>query len=115
DSFAAAPAAAGQPVRVEVRAVVGATPLAGVTTDTMKAELTARLTAYLAALAPGASVDSASVLLALANDAKYGIDPLKLVVTLTAQDQFAQVAQGGQVFAVKPGQTLALVSLDLAA
>lgn len=113
DSFATAPSG-GQPVRVEVRAIVGATPLAGVAIDAMKTELNARLTSYLAALAPGASVDAASVLLALANDAKYGIDPLKLSVTLTAQDQFAQIAQGGQAFIVKPGQTFALVALDLA-
>jgi uncharacterized phage protein gp47/JayE len=114
DSFATAPSAAGQPIRVEVRAIVGATPLSGVTIDAMKAELTARLTSYLTALAPGASVDSASLLLALANDAKYGIDPLKLSVTLTADDQFAQIAQGGQAFTVKPGQSFALISLDLA-
>lgn len=114
DSFATAPAAAGQTVRVEVRAIVGATPLAGVTIEAMKAELTARLTAYLATLAAAATVDSAAVLRALANDAKYAIDPLKLAVTLTAQDQFAQIAQGGQAFTVKPNQAFALVALDLA-
>ena len=114
DSYAAAPAAAGQPVRVEVRAVIGATPLAGISIDAMKAALNARLTAYLAALAPAASVDSASVLLALQDDTKYAVDPLKLSVTLTAQDQFVQIAQGGQTFAVKPGQNFVLASLDLA-
>jgi hypothetical protein len=114
DSFATPPSAAGQPIRVEVRAILGASPLAGVTIDALKAELTARLTTYLAALAPGASVDAAGLLLALANDAKYGLDPLKLSVTLTAADQFAQIAQGGQAFTVKPGQSFALVSLDLA-
>jgi hypothetical protein len=101
-------------VRVEVRAIVGATPLAGVTIDAVKAQLTTRLTSYLAALAPGGAVDSGSVLQALADDTKYAVDPLKLSVTLTAQDQFAQIAQGGQTFAVKPGQGFALISLDLA-
>jgi len=101
-------------VRVEVRAVIGATPLAGISIDAMKAALNARLTAYLAALAPAASVDSASVLLALQDDTKYAVDPLKLSVTLTAQDQFVQIAQGGQTFAVKPGQNFVLASLDLA-
>ena len=88
--------------------------VSGIGADAMKSELIARLTSYLATLAAGTSVDSASVLRALANDAKYGIDPLKLSVTLSAQDQFARIAQGGQAFTVKPGQTFVLVSLDLA-
>jgi uncharacterized phage protein gp47/JayE len=114
DAFAQAPSAAGQPIRVEMRAVVGVVLLAGTTADAVTAELTARLTAYAASLTAGASVDAPSVLKALADDSKYGIDPLKLSLTLTAGDQFALIAQAGQSFQVKPGHTFAVVSMGLA-
>ena len=79
DTFATAAAAAGQAVRVEVRATIGVILSAGVTPDAAKAELTARLSDFFGKLAPGATVNSAAVLAALKNDARYGLDPLKLV------------------------------------
>jgi uncharacterized phage protein gp47/JayE len=115
DTFATSAAAAGQAVRVEVRAVIGVISSAGVTPDAAKAELTTRLTDFFGTLAPAATVNSAALLVALKNDAKYGLDPLKLVVTLTAGDQFVQVADGGQTFTVQPNQTFAVVSVELAA
>ena len=113
DAFATAAAAAGQAVRVEVRAMIGAILSVGVTPDAAKAELTARLTDFFGKLAPGATVNSAALLVALKNDARYGLDPLKLALTLTAGDQFVQVADGGQAFTVQPDQTFAVVSVEL--
>ena len=115
DSFADAAPAAGQPVTVELRARVAVTPQPGTTADEVQAQLTARLTTYAAALRPGTIIDSASLLSALRNDAAYGIDPLGLVVTLSAQDQFVQIAQGGNTYTVGANQTFVVASVELAA
>lgn len=114
DAFAATATAAGQAVRVEVRASLGLMLQAGVTANAAKAQLTARLGAFVAGLKPGGVVEAAGVLQALADDAKYGLDPLKLSVTLTAGDQFSLIAQGGQAFHVLPNQTFAVVAVEVA-
>jgi hypothetical protein len=56
----------------------------------------------------------AAVLTAVRDDAKYAIDPLKTRLTLTSEQQFAQILQGGAAFTVGPGQSFDIVSVDLA-
>jgi uncharacterized phage protein gp47/JayE len=106
-------AAAGQAIPVEVRAVLTAHPLAGVSLDDVKAAIATKLTQFFGKLAPGTSVDLPALLTALRDDSKYGIDPLKLKVTLTAQDQFAQIVSGGPAFTALPLHTFTVASVDV--
>lgn len=114
DSFAEAPPAAGERVRIEVSALVTATPVGGAAPDAIRADLTARLTAFVATLTAGATFDAAGALQALRNDALYAIDPLRTTFTLSAQDQFVQVAQGGQSFPVAANQSFAVTAVEIA-
>lgn len=114
ETFAEPAPAEGQKVQVEVSAVIGATPVGGATPDAVRGELASRLTAYVATLAPGTTVDTASLLQALRKDDLYAIDPLRLTVTLAAQDQFVLVAQGGQTFTVAANQSFAVTGVELA-
>lgn len=107
-------AAAGQPIPVEVRATMRAQPLAGVALAAVQAAITARLTQFFTRLSAGATVDAAALLTALRDDSQYGIDPLTLKVTLTAQDQFAQIVQGGPTFTVRPLQVFTVAGVELA-
>jgi len=109
------PLPAGTTVPVEVRAVVGATPLAGVPLDQIKAQVTARLTDFFGRLTSGTTLDAAAVLQVLRDDSKYAVDPLRLTVTLTAQDQFAQLLQGGPSFTVQPGQVFTVAGVEVTA
>lgn len=107
------PLAAGQAIPVEVRAVLKAEPLAGVSTDDVKAAITTKLKQFFAGLAPGATVDLPKLLTALRDDSRYGIDPMALKVTLTAQDQFAQIVSGGPTFTVLPGHAFTVAGVDV--
>lgn len=114
DTFEEAPPT-GVTVRVEVRAVVAAQPLAGVTADSVRAALKSRLEQLFGSLAAGTALDLPSVLNAVRNDAQYAIDPLKTQLTLTSEQQFAQILQGGAAFTVGQNQSFTVVSVELAA
>ncbi|HEX4953073.1 MAG TPA: baseplate J/gp47 family protein [Thermoanaerobaculia bacterium] len=106
------PAALG-PVQVEVRLKAALTLEAGVSAEAAKQTLTAKLKGFFAQLAPGTAIDSAALLAALRQEGQYGLDPLTLVVTLTAGDQFFQIAEGGGAFTVQPEQTFEVVAVEI--
>ena len=111
DQFDAQPAAAVA-VPVDVRATVRpAGP--GVDVSALQAGVTAKLTAYLATLTAGSTVTGDAVLAAVRDDPAYALDPLGLVVSFTAGDQFVQVAVGGQAFAVAAGQRFTLSGVEV--
>jgi uncharacterized phage protein gp47/JayE len=115
DAFEQAVAATGPRVAVEVRAAVAASPQAGVSLDAAGAQVTTRLKSYFASLAAGAAVTSATVLAALRDDANYQLDPLRLKVTLSSDEQFVQVAEGGQAFTVKPEHSFTVADVEVTA
>ena len=104
--------AGGAEIPVDVQAVVPLTPSDGADLTAVQTQLQAALSSYFGALAPGATVDANGLLNALRNDADYTIDPLGLLVTLQADRQFAQVAQGGESFTVKPGHVFTVSSVS---
>lgn len=113
DQYDKPPAAGGQVIPVELRAVLVVQAVAGVSSDETKAAITARLTQFFSNVTPGTSVDAGALLTALRDDTKYAIDPLKLRVTLTSQNQFVQIAQGGSSFTVQPRQTFTVASVEV--
>lgn len=113
DNYDKPAAAGGQSIPVEVRAVIAATAMAGVSDSQVKAAVTAKLTQFFASLTPGTTVDAGTLLTKLRDDAKYAVDPLKLQVTIAAQDQFVLVAQGGGMFTVQPNQAFSIVSVEV--
>jgi uncharacterized phage protein gp47/JayE len=115
DVFERQPAVGGGQVTVEVSAVVAALPEAGTGLDAVRTEITDRLTAYVTGLAAPAEVTAASLLNALRNDASYQIDPLRLLVTFSSDEQFVQVAQGGQAFTLLPGHTCRVTTVEVVA
>ena len=58
---------------------------------------------------------SVPLLNALRDDSKYTIDPLRLQITLTTDEQFAQITLGGPAFQVQPRQIFAIVSIEVTA
>lgn len=108
------PAGDGQPVVVEVRATLTAIPQTGIAPESVQPAILAKLKAYFASLPAGASVKADALLNALRDDTKYAIDPSRLQVTLTSQDQFVQVAQGGPAFSAQPGQTFNVTAAEVA-
>lgn len=113
DTYADPPPAARQKVNVEVSALVGAAPVGGADPAAIRAELAARLAAYVATLGAGMTIDAAGLLGALRNDSLYAIDPLKLTATLAVQDQFVSIAQGGRSFEVKAEHSLTATGVEL--
>ncbi|MGC4084805.1 MAG: hypothetical protein QM736_22505 [Vicinamibacterales bacterium] len=113
DEFSSGVAAAAQAIPVEVRAVVALQLVGDTTREQAQATITARLQALLGSLAAGAVLSSESVLQGLRNDAEYGVDALKTVVTLTAGDQFVRVAQGGATFTVLPGHRFTVAGVEV--
>jgi hypothetical protein len=107
-----APAAGPAAVPVDVRATARAAA-PGVDRETLRAGVTARLTSYLAALSPGSVVTAQALLDAVRDDSAYALDPLGLVVTFTAGDQFLQVAAGGATYPVQAGQTFTLSGVEV--
>ena len=111
DQFDAQPTAAVA-APVDVRAT--ARPAGpGVDVTALRAGVTATLTAYLATLTAGTTVTADTVLAAVRDDAAYALDPLGLVVSFTAGDQFVQVAVGGQAFTVAAGQRFTLSGVEV--
>jgi len=107
------PLGQGENVPVEVHAVISAAALPGVSSDEVKARISARLSTFFEGLTAGASVDSNALLTALRDDTRYSIDPLKMQVTLTSADQFVQILQSGPAFQVSPQQVFTLASVEL--
>jgi len=75
--------------------------------------LTTNLQALLTGLVAGAVLTPDAVLQTLRNDAAYGIDAMKTVVTLTAGDQFVRVSQGGASFTVLPGHRFTVQAVEV--
>ncbi len=114
EEFADPLAPGGQPASVEVRASFGVEVVGGTTLAQAKSAIEAKLKTLLAGLAATSVITAETVLQAIRNDAQYGVDPLRMIVTLTSGDQFVQVAQGGPSFTVQPNQTFTLVSTEVA-
>lgn len=74
--------------------------------------LKTRLSQYLAALPPGARIDTAALLTQLRDEAHYGLDPLGLSVTLSLGQEIFTVVEGGPSFEVKPGQSFAVTGVE---
>jgi hypothetical protein len=104
ESAARPAAAASVPAPAEVRARIRATSVGGTPAGSLQALLTDRLTAYLAAIRPGTVITAGTLLDALRDESAYQVDPLGLEVTVTAGDQFARVAQGGDSFTFGGGR-----------
>lgn len=113
ETFTKGVAAGEQAIPVDVRANVSVQLVGATTRDQAQAAVTTRLQGLFSSLAPGAVVSADSVLQALRNDAEYGVDPLKTVVTLTAGDQFVRVAQGGASFTVLPGHRFTVAAVEV--
>ena len=108
------PAADGErPVTVEVRARLALTLVAGVALDAARTQLGNRLKAFFGAQTAGGEITFEQVLAALRDDGRYAIDPLRLSVTLAADDQFAQLAQGGPRYTVQPGQSFSVAAVEV--
>jgi hypothetical protein len=112
DTFSEAPPA-GQKVPVEVRVAVTLDLAAGTTAAGAKTSLTAKLTQFFSSLKPGTAVDAAMLLTAARDDAHYGVDPLKLKVTLVAGAEFVQIVQGGASFVVKPEHAFTIAAIEV--
>ena len=94
------PLPAGQTVTVAVDATITVALQGGVTLDQAKTLLTSKLKTFFAAVTVDTNIDSNLVLNALRDDANYAVDPLKLQVTLMADQQFVQITQGSAAFRV---------------
>jgi hypothetical protein len=106
-------AASAGAVSAEVRASVRASAVGGTAPADIQAMLTQRLERYLGPLRPGAVVTAPAVLDALRDDGSYQVDPLGLRVTITAGDQFTEIATGGPSFTVGAGQRLNLAAVEV--
>ena len=115
DSFDQPLTTGGPTIVVEVRAVVAAQPLPGVPIDAARTQITQRLTQLFGSLQPGQQVDAGALLTLLRDDQKYALDPLRLRVTLTSQDQFAQIVQDGPAFQVLPNQVFSVAEVEVTA
>lgn len=79
------------------------------TPDAARMRAREKLTAALAALAPGAALDFAAMLAALRDDASYVLDPARSVLTLMLPgEQFLELRQGDASFAPAPGTRIVL-------
>lgn len=107
------PTADGAPtVDVEVRAVLTLTLVAGFALAAAKTQLGNRLQAFFGTQTAGSEITFDQLLAALRDDGHYAIDPLRLRVTLAADDQFAQLAQGGPRYPVQAGQTFTIAAVE---
>jgi uncharacterized phage protein gp47/JayE len=102
-------------VTVEVRATFKATLTGSTTVPEAQSVLTTRLSQFFDTVPVDTRVDSASILTAVRDDAKYGLDPLGLTVTLTSAQQFVQIVQGGPSYRVLPGQKFSVVGVEVTA
>ena len=94
------PLPAGQTVPVDVDANITLSLQSGVALDQAKSLITQKLTSFFGKVAPDTSIDINVLLNVLRDDANYAIDPLKLIVRLTAAQQFAEISAGSASFRV---------------
>lgn len=87
----------------------------GQTSAAVRAEIDGRLRGYLGGLRTGNTVDADTVLAALRNDALYAIDPLSLVLSITAGAQVVEVHVGAGPWTVSDGLAIGLASLEVMA
>lgn len=85
----------------------------GQTNAAVRAEIDRRLRGYLGGLGAGDTVDADSVLAALRDDALYAIDPLSLVLSITAGAQVVEVHVGTGAWTVSDGLSIGLASLEV--
>jgi uncharacterized phage protein gp47/JayE len=107
------PLPAGQTISVDVSADVTVSLETGVTPDQAKTLITNKLKGFFATLAADTSIDNDVILNALRDDANYAVDPLKLQVTLTAAQQFAQISQGSASFRVLAAHKFDVKSVEV--
>lgn len=100
--------------QAEVRATFKLAIEAGTTPLAAQTEIEDRLRALLGSLTAGAAVDLNSILNAVRNDALYAVDPLGTIITITAGEQFVQIAQGTSAFTVGENQTFSLAAVEVA-
>ena len=86
--------------------------VAGTTQADAQNLLRTKLNQFLAALPPGARIDTASLLAGLRDDAHYGLDPLGLSITLSLDQEIFTINQGGPSFEVKPGQSFTVIGVE---
>jgi len=102
-----------QKVTVDVRANLAVQPQTGAAMDAIQSEITSRLQKFFASLASGTAITTEILLTALRNDAMYAIDPLRITITLTAEDQFVQILHGGPAFQSRPEHVFRVVSVEV--
>lgn len=107
------PPLAGSTVSVEVKANITLLPHTGVTLDQAKTLITKKLKSFFSTVAADTSIDINILLDALRDDANYGLDPLKLEVTLAAAQQFAQIRQGSASFRVLAAHRFDLKAVEV--
>lgn len=102
DAASADQAGSNGTVALTLRAITdpGATPSA------VEATIRTRFEAYVATLAPGATVSNANVMLAIGSG-DFTVDPDSVIATITAGDLFAEVFSTGGDFVVPEGLSLA--------
>jgi len=113
EEFAESTAAGAQSIPVDANASFGVTLVGGTTIEQARDAINTRLEIYFASLAAAAVITAEAILQTVRNDAQYAVDPLRMIVTLTAADQFVQIAQGGPAFTVKPNQTFNVVDVQV--
>jgi uncharacterized phage protein gp47/JayE len=102
-------------IPLEVRGTFVLTGTIGATTlDDAKTGLRAKLTSYFAGLKPGDAVDGNTILTAVRDDAKYGVDPMKLLVMIGAPDEgVAVTVAGAQPFIVAAKQVFEVLAPEV--
>jgi uncharacterized phage protein gp47/JayE len=100
---------------LEVRGTFVLTGTIGATTlDDAKTILRTKLTSYFAGLKPGDAVDGNTILTAVRDDAKYGVDPIKLLVMIGAPDEgVAVTVAGAQPFVVAAKQVFEVLAPEV--
>jgi uncharacterized phage protein gp47/JayE len=109
------PLPAGETISVDVSADVTVSLESGVTLDQAKTLITNKLKSFFGTVTADTSIDNNVILNALRDDANYAIDPLKLQVTLTAAQQFAQISQGSASFRVLAAHKFDVKSVEVKA
>ncbi|MEN3333444.1 MAG: hypothetical protein V7641_2809 [Blastocatellia bacterium] len=107
------PLPAGQTIAIDVSADVTVSLETGVTPDQAKGLITNKLKGFFATVVADTSIDNNVILTALRDDANYAVDPLKLQVTLTAAQQFAQISQGSASFRVLAAHKFDVKSVEV--
>lgn len=100
-------------VTFDVTAALTVALIAGVTLNDAKSAIRAKLEAFFAAAKAGDAIDAAKLLAAMRDDAKYAIDPLKMIVTVGSADEAVAVTQGGASYPVGAKQSFVVVDVEV--